>query len=95
VENAAVRLSTYDLNNDDGSIKLFPNPVNAGMLNISSGKQQIQNLEIFSMFGQLVRSIDDQGAKQQIDVSALPVGTYFVRITVNEDVISKSFIKEN
>ncbi|MBQ4818444.1 T9SS type A sorting domain-containing protein [Aquimarina sp. MMG016] len=92
VENAAVRLSTFDLNDDDDLFKLYPNPVSSGVLNISLGEKSIQSLEIFSMFGQLVRSIDNQGTKQQLDVNGLSKGTYFLRITVEERVITKSFI---
>ncbi|WP_082994918.1 fibronectin type III domain-containing protein [Aquimarina megaterium] len=93
VQGSSVRLDTYeltDVNSNDKRFMLYPNPTN-GILNISVGKTPIQKLEIFSMFGQKVRSIDDQGIKQ-IDVSNLTAGTYFARITAKETIVTRSFI---
>ncbi|MBG6131338.1 chitodextrinase [Aquimarina sp. EL_43] len=92
-QGSSVRLDTYELtdfNSNDKRFMLYPNPTK-GILNISVGKTPIQKLEIFSMFGQKVRSIDDQGIKQ-IDVSNLTAGTYFARITAKETIVTRSFI---
>ncbi len=91
VENAAVRLDTYplsDLNKNANEFKLFPNPVN-NILNITTtGKKAIQNVEIFSMFGQRVY----QGSASQINVSEYAAGTYFARITGSEVIETRTFI---
>ncbi|GGX06291.1 T9SS type A sorting domain-containing protein [Aquimarina muelleri] len=93
-QGSATRLDTYeltDVNTNEERFKLYPNPV-SGVLNISIGKTPIQNLQIFSMFGQLIHSVDNQGTKQQIDVSDLSAGTYFVRITADETIVTRSFV---
>jgi hypothetical protein len=93
IQGASMRLDTYELtdtNTNDKRFMLYPNPTK-GVLNISVGKTPIQKLEIFSMFGQMIRSIDDQGTKQ-VDVSNLTAGTYFVRITAKETIVTRSFI---
>ncbi|TSE09967.1 T9SS type A sorting domain-containing protein [Aquimarina algiphila] len=94
----SARLDTYELTDvqkNDQNFVLSPNPVNNGILNISVGKTAIQNLEIFSMFGQLVLSVNDQGTKQKVDVSNLPAGTYFARITGKEIIETKQFVIAN
>ena len=96
IQGPGARLDTHvlaDLNANDKRFVLSPNPVSS-ILNIAVGKTPIQNLEIFSMFGQLVRTVNDQGTKQQINVSNLPAGTYFVRITAEENIVTRSFIKQ-
>ena len=92
--SAGVRLNTYeltDINKDDKRFILSPNPA-SGILNISVGKTPIQKLEIFSMFGQLMKSVNQEN-KQQIDVSDLPSGTYFTRITTKQDIVTRSFVR--
>ncbi|WP_128755379.1 fibronectin type III domain-containing protein [Aquimarina sediminis] len=94
-EGSGVRLETYELADFDSNDKrfmLYPNPV-SGILNISVGKTPIENLEIFSMFGQLVRTVNNKNVNQ-VDVSNLPAGTYFVRITAEENVVTRSFVKK-
>lgn len=93
-QGSRTRLDTYeltDVNTNEERFKLYPNPV-SGVLNISIGKTPIQNLQIFSMFGQLIHSVDNQGTKQQVDVSNLSAGTYFVRITADETIVTRSFV---
>ncbi len=92
VEGSAVRLETYpltDLNDKVGLFKLYPVPTK-NTLNISVGKEAIQNIEIFSMYGQRIY----EGAKAQIDVSSFQAGTYFVRITgEKEGFVTRQFTK--
>ncbi len=95
VENTAVKLDTYDLadiTKDDSRFVLSPNPVTRGTLNISVEKIPVQQLEIFSMFGQKVYVAGKKDNTSQIDVSALPSGTYFARITAEEAVVTRRFI---
>jgi len=46
------------------------------------------------MYGQLVKEITDQGARTQIDVNNLAVGTYFVRFVSNKEglEITRKFV---
>ncbi len=101
VQGTSLRLDTYELTDATGNDKRFilsPNPVSS-ILNISVDKTPIQNLEIFSMYGQRVHSVSNQGTNKKmdmskIDVSNFPVGTYFVRIIAEEVIVTRSFIKQ-
>ncbi len=94
----SIKLDTYELTDvekNNQSFILSPNPVNNGILNVLVGETPIENIEIFSMFGQLVRSVKDQGTKQKVDVSNLPAGTYFARITGKEIMVTRQFVIAN
>ncbi|WP_281989415.1 fibronectin type III domain-containing protein [Aquimarina aggregata] len=93
VEASTVRLETYalsDLDAGNNAFKIYPVPAK-NILNISVGKKSIQNVEIFSMYGQRVY----EGAEAQINVSSFPTGTYFARITgKDETFVTRMFSKE-
>ncbi len=99
VEGTEVRLETFKLSGLDAEdkemFKIYPNPVD-GVINVSTGNNSMDNVKIFSMYGQLVREISNQGAKKQINVSDLPTGTYFIRFRSekNEILVTRSFIKK-
>ncbi|GAA4274138.1 hypothetical protein GCM10022258_34320 [Aquimarina gracilis] len=92
VESAARSLDTYpltDLNDKVNLFKLYPVPAK-NILNISVDKEAIQNVEIFSMYGQRIY----QGTESQINVSAFQAGTYFVRISgKGESLVTREFVK--
>ncbi len=97
VESSAARLKTYRLSGlgavDTDAFKIYPNPT-VGILNVSIGDKTIDNIKIFSMYGQLVKEITDQNKRGQIDVSNLASGTYFIRFTSNKEEleITRKFI---
>ncbi|MGY3791293.1 fibronectin type III domain-containing protein [Aquimarina sp. 433] len=97
VEGAGARLDTYPLDDlrssDDKIFTIYPNPA-TNVLNVTVGNRTIDNLKIFSMYGQLVREISDQGNKSQIDISNLASGTYFVRFTSDKEelLITRKFV---
>ncbi|MDY8136486.1 fibronectin type III domain-containing protein [Aquimarina sp. 2201CG5-10] len=94
VGGSEARLDTYELSDANSDVfKLYPIPTGE-ILNVSVGDKTIQSVEIFSMYGQLVRTIDNQGTKQQINVSDLSAGQYFVRFTAEELIVTKSFVKK-
>ncbi len=90
------QLETYrltDLDTTDKRFLLSPMPVK-GILNISPGKTPIERVEIYSMYGQLVRVVEGDENKQQIYLGDLPVGTYFTRISAEEAIVTRKFIIE-
>ncbi|MES2760952.1 MAG: T9SS type A sorting domain-containing protein [Bacteroidota bacterium] len=70
------------------SIKVYPNPTNA-LLNITDENNQIQNatIEIANTIGQTVFSVP---FTNQIDISSLPSGMYFLTV---QDKKSKKTVK--
>ena len=71
------------------NLKVYPNPVK-DILNIETNALEDVNIEIYSMSGQLIKSIKSDSQHIQIDVSMLSSGTYILKI----DNTSQKFIKE-
>ena len=74
---------------DDNFVDLivYPNPVQ-NILFIESQKQ-IESVKIYNLHGQLVK----EKASNNMDVSNLATGLYFVKVTVDRHSIIKKFIK--
>ncbi|WP_298541495.1 T9SS type A sorting domain-containing protein [uncultured Aquimarina sp.] len=91
------RLDTYPLSGlrsqDSDAFKIYPNPA-SNILNVTVGDKSIDNVKIFSMYGQLVKEINDQGTQQQIDISNLAIGTYFIRFISDKEelIVTRKFV---
>jgi hypothetical protein len=71
---------------------LYPNPVK-DILNISGKNQaEIKSVEIYNIIGQLVIVVPN--AVQNIDVSSLESGTYFVKVNSEKGSTTTKFVKE-
>jgi hypothetical protein len=81
----------------DVSVSVYPNPTN-GILNVSvqSIKQVILNAEIQSAVGQVLLSkpafISGTDQNRSLDLSALPSGTYILKLHSDSGTISRKFI---
>ncbi|ELR70752.1 hypothetical protein C900_03360 [Fulvivirga imtechensis AK7] len=94
VEGQTAQLRTHALAGDETDLfQIYPNPTK-GTLNIRLKEQSIDHIRIFSMYGLLVTDIKDQGTYDQIDVSKLAPGTYFVRFTSGDQHVTRKFVKE-
>ena len=67
------------------TFKIYPNPVSE-WINISS-EEKVQKVEIFSLTGSLVKSVQQQ---MNISVSDLPAGVYMVKIFFEDNNVAKS-----
>ncbi len=79
-------LAADNFNNIEFS--LYPNPVE-NILNINS-KKVVENAEVYTINGRLIQEVSD---KNNIDVSELNTGIYFVTITISGVKITKRFLK--
>jgi len=79
--------------NESLSIEVYPNPT-TGELRIENGELRIEKVEIFDIYGKNVganlRVCPDEN---QIDMSDLASGVYFVKIYTEEGVVVKKVIK--
>ena len=82
-------LSSIDF--DKSSFNIFPNPVSETLF-ITSEKNTIEKLNVYSINGQLVLS--EIGNVSQVDVSLLSNGLYFVEITSKNGKAVQKFIKK-
>ena len=88
-------INSYLLN----SIAVFPNPAN-DVVNVqcTMNNVQLEGIEVIDVYGKVVRTIVEtcHGASLQtrINVSGCAAGMYFVRVTTDEGVVTKTFIKK-
>jgi len=81
------------------AISLFPNPATDNNLNInlSDNTQSIQSIEIYDQLGRLniykSYELSESSGSRSISVGALPPSVYFVKITTQNSIIYKKFIK--
>ena len=78
--------------NDIKGLKFYPNPV-SNILNIQA-KQNIQAVYIYNISGQEVVKIQPNVTKQQVDMSHLSQGMYFVKVQVNGQMTAFKVVKK-
>lgn len=83
--------NTEDISHDEISISCYPNPVSDHLVVRSSEK--IKVIEVLSLASQSVIKLPSQGL-EPIDVSKLPDGVYFLKVTfVNNQTGLSKFLK--
>ena len=79
------------------SITIYPNPAN-DVVNVECTMNNVQEVEVIDVYGKVVRTV--VGANNysplptRINVSGLAAGMYFVRVTTEEGVVTKQFVKK-
>jgi hypothetical protein len=77
----------------NGEILIYPNPTD-GQLIIDNGQLTIEKIEIFDLLGKMVFIVETwRAASLQFDISYLPAGMYFLRITTENNVVTSKIIK--
>ncbi|WP_109833071.1 T9SS type A sorting domain-containing protein [Reichenbachiella versicolor] len=64
----------------DLAVRLFPNPIDNGILTIESNKEGIQ-IEIIDMSGNMLSSLQTENLLTSIDVQNLQIGMYVARVS--------------
>ena len=76
-------------------ITLFPNPVQS-VLGLRLSHIDYINIEVVDLFGKVIKRLFEgecSSATMEFDVSCLPRGIYFVRISANNTIITRKFVK--
>ena len=55
---------------------------------------QIESIEVFDVYGKLINTVNMTPETTTINVSNLAAGMYFVRVTTEQGVATKSFVKK-
>jgi hypothetical protein len=80
---------------ENSHLKLYPNPTKGKLNFILDNGTQIKHVEIFNTSGQLVKQMPIITSVNEIDVTDLPYGHYFLKATgQNSKSYIKSYIKE-
>ena len=82
------------------SIIVYPNPATE-VVNVECRMQNeewaVTNMEVYDVYGKVVRTAETLRATSpqtaQINVSGLAAGMYFVRVTTDQGVVTKRFVK--
>jgi len=84
-----------EVSNKEDLITVFPNPA-TNTITIEFPKAVVSNIAIYNLLGEEVYSTTNnkQQTTNNIDVSALPSGVYFIKATTEKGVVVRKFIKE-
>jgi ligand-binding sensor domain-containing protein len=93
-KNGIVYLNTpeYLKPTQSNEFNLFPNPTNGKFTIELSNYSKNQQIEIYNLSGQLIKSLKTTTPKVQIDLSAFPKGLYFIRVKNGKTVLSKKVV---
>jgi hypothetical protein len=72
---------------------LYPNP-NNGLFAVVSEQYSVNSVQIYDVYGKLLKTIEVNANSADIDVRELSSGMYFVRIATAKGVVTKSFVKK-
>lgn len=91
--NDIIFSSVGELNQNNNSLLVFPNPSN-GIFTIKS-EEEITTIEIYNVLGEKVRSSSGNGSKKtEIDLSNQSKGIYFVQIKSGDKIYSQKVVIE-
>jgi M6 family metalloprotease-like protein len=76
-----------------GNFKLYPNPV-GDILNIVRATAGKARVEIFNSMGLMVKSFEINEIKNEINLSTLTSGVYFIKLSDNRNSSVQRFVKE-
>lgn len=95
--NYSWTLISTGLNDQEKSnnISIAPNPIEGGLVNISLLNQNGSDnkISIYTSSGLLLKELNIEGQNASIDVSEIPSGLYFVRVTNREGTFIQKIIK--
>lgn len=79
------------------SINLYPNPAN-DVVNVQCTMSNVQwkgaTIEVLDVYGKLLQTFKSDAEITQINVNNLANGVYFVRVTMDEGVVTKKFVRK-
>ena len=82
-----------EISKTENDILICPNQFTES-LTVSGKEYQLLAIEIYNVLGEEVYKSEVKSQKQEINLSALPSGIYFVRIETENGVVSRKIIKQ-
>jgi hypothetical protein len=78
----------------ENSVVLFPNPAREYVDIRIDGDVNVTNMEIFDVYGKLINTVNVIDNPTRINVNGLADGMYFVRVTTDKGMVTKTFVKK-
>ena len=76
------------------SVNLYPNPATEMIsVEVTDANIMITGVEVYNVYGQLINTIVSTENPLRINVSGLADGMYYVRVTTDNGVVTKNFVK--
>lgn len=85
-------LSTNDNQFSENSISIYPNPTNS-FVNIESSDENINQINVYDLFGRLLKSKKAFNNIEKIDIQELPNAVYLVEIKTDKGSKSVKIVK--
>ena len=95
--SAAITVQTTDVGIAswlENSVTLYPNPAKEYVDIRVDGDLSVTAMEVYDVYGKLLNTVIVNENPTRINVSTLADGMYFVRVTCEEGVVTKSFVKK-
>jgi hypothetical protein len=74
-------------------VKIYPNPTSAVVTIESPETARWDKIEVIGMSGQVVFSLE-HSSENRVDLSGLPDGFYFIRLTQSNRSVTKKVVKK-
>ena len=78
----------------ESNVTLYPNPAKEFVDVRIDGDVNVTAMEVYDVYGKLINTVNVIDNTTHINVSALANGMYFVRVTTEQGVVTKRFVKK-
>ena len=78
----------------ENNVTLFPNPAKEYVDIRVDGDLNVTAMEVYDVYGKLINTVNVIDNPTRINVNGLADGMYFVRVTTEQGVVTKSFLKK-
>jgi hypothetical protein len=78
----------------ENNVTLFPNPAREYVDIRIDGDVNVTNMEVFDVYGKLINTVNVIDNPTRINVNGLADGMYFVRVTTDKGMVTKTFVKK-
>ena len=75
------------------STAIYPNPT-TGQFTIENSELRIENVEVYDVYGKLIKTVKVEDYKAVIDLTANASGIYFARIYTDKGMVTKQIVKK-
>jgi hypothetical protein len=77
------------------NVSVWPNPAtNRVFIGVEGESFNIEKVELYNAYGQMVDAVDVNGAVAEISVGALATGTYFAKVFTDKGVVTMPVIRK-